>query len=189
MKRSVFTSHAFPHTPYVRRMGRRTEVPSASGSSVEEAAEAAGGGSRAPSLSSAMRWRRRPRLRTSVWTTAPSSSAAPHLAGGLRHIHLRDGGGCVQRRARRDEERTCSGGCIAGVGATARVWCMGRLRDGGGGSGGGWNGVGRGCWGAEGRVHRRDCAGSRAETRDWAVGRLGAGGSFSAGFLRACGER
>jgi hypothetical protein len=48
---------------------------------------------------------------------------------------------------------------------------MGRRRDGGGGGGGGrWNGVGRGRWGAGGRVHRQDCADDRAEAR---IGRWG----------------
>jgi hypothetical protein len=92
----------------------------------------------------------------------------PRLPGGLRDS------GCVHRRTRRDEERTGSGGCVAGIGATARVWRMGRLCDGGGG---GWDGVGRGWWGAGGRVHRRNCAGGRTEARDWAVAR----GKFQCG--------
>jgi hypothetical protein len=40
---------------------------------------------------------------------------------------------------------------------------MGRRRDGGGGAR--WNGVGRGRWGAEERVHHRDCADGRAGAR------------------------
>jgi hypothetical protein len=38
------------------------------------------------------------------------------------------------------------------------------------GGGGRWNGVGRGRWGAQGRVHRRDCAGGRVKAR---IGRWG----------------
>jgi hypothetical protein len=77
----------------------------------------------------------------------------PRLARGLRGRQLHGGGACVQHRARRDEESSRRGGCVAGVGATARVCRMGRRCDGGSG-GGRWNGVGRGRWGAKRRVYR-----------------------------------
>jgi hypothetical protein len=88
----------------------------------------------------------------------------PRLTGGLR-----GGSAYVQRRARWDEESSRRCGCVAGVGATARVCRMGRRRDGGGG-GGRWNGVGRGRRGAGGCIHHRDCAGGHAEAR---IGRWG----------------
>jgi hypothetical protein len=88
---------------------------------------------------------------------------APALPGGLHGC-----GTCMQRRARWDGESLGHDGCVASVGATARVWRMGWRRDGGGG--GRWNGVGRGRWGAGGRVHRRNCAGGRTEAR---IGRWG----------------
>jgi hypothetical protein len=152
-----FTSLALHQTPYVHRMGRRTEAPAADGSLVEAAAEAARGGSHLPSLFSA--GYRRPRLWAGVWTLVSSSSAALRLAGGLR-----GGGACVQRRTRRDKESSRRGGRVADV---TRVCRIGRRHDGGGGggSGGRWNGVGRGRWGARGRVHRQDCASGRAEAR------------------------
>jgi hypothetical protein len=95
------------------------------------------------------------------------------LAGGL-------GGACVQRRPRRHKESSRRGGWVAGV---ARVSRVGRRRDGGcGGGGARGDGVGRGQWGAGGRVHRRRPRGGE----DSAVGRQGAGGSFSAGLFRGC---
>jgi hypothetical protein len=102
----------------------------------------------------------------------------PRLAGGLRGGQLRDDDACVQRQTRWDKESLRHGGRVAGV---ARVCRMGRRRDGGGGGGGGrWNGVGRGRWGAGGRVHRQDCADDRAEAR---IGRWGgeAWGKFQCG--------
>jgi hypothetical protein len=103
----------------------------------------------------------------------------PCLARGLRGRQLHGGGAFVQRRARRDEESSRCGGCVAGVGATARVCRMGWRCDRGGG-GGRWNGVGRGRWGAEGR--RRGLGGGAARHG-------GGGGSFSAGLFRACIDR
>jgi hypothetical protein len=105
----------------------------------------------------------------------------PRHAGGLRGGQLRGGGACVQRRAQRDEESSGRGGCVAGVGATARVWRMGRRR--------------QVEWSREGSVgcqRARPSLELRRRPRggeDWAMGRRGAGGSFSAGFLRACVER
>jgi hypothetical protein len=75
---------------------------------------------------------------------------------------LRDSGACVQRRARRDEERSGRGACVVGVGATSRVWCMGRRPQ--------VNRVGRGRWGAGGRFHHRNCTSGRTEAR---IGRWG----------------
>jgi hypothetical protein len=147
----------------VRQMGRWMEAAAADGSLVEAVAEAARDGPRLLSLFSAAGYRR-PRLWVGVWTPTPSSSGRPRLARGLCGV-----GTCVQRRAGQDEESSRRGGCVAGVGATARVCRMGRRRDGGDG-GRRWNGVGRGRWGAGGRVHRRDCAGGRAEAR---IGRWG----------------
>jgi hypothetical protein len=137
-------------------MGRRT----ADDSSMEVAAKAARAELRSPSLSSAAACRHPPRA-TGVWSRAPSSWVAAAPCRGLR-----GGGTCVQHRAWRDEESTGRG--VPDVGATARVWCMGRRHDGGGG--GRWNGVGRGRRGAGGSVHRRNCAGDRSEAR---IGRWG----------------
>jgi hypothetical protein len=78
------------------------------------------------------------------------------------------------KMAQRHEEGAGGGGIALGVGAAARAWRMRRRPNGGDDIGGG-NRVGRGLWGAGGRVHRWICADGRAKVGDLPVEWCGTG--------------
>jgi hypothetical protein len=82
---------------------------------------------------------------------------------------LHGGRAGVQVCPRRHKKGVGSGGIAPSGGVVARVWRMRRQNRIGGGGGG--NGVGRGRWGAGGRVHRRNCSGSRVGVEELAVER------------------